>query len=220
MDDFQIKYGDLSYPIYQKLKSMILSNELHPGQKILQEKIAKQLGVSRTPLLKALQMLEYEFLVESIPRRGIFVKEIDTQELIDAFECREALEGIAARRAAENADEETVKKLSEIFKPFENQKDIDIGQYEQADINFHDTLIKSSNNSILQKLELVGNFLLRTYTKGLVRSPEITLSEHLQIIGEIKAGNPESAEQLARNHLQKSIDLLKQQHLHKISKSK
>ena len=59
-----IEHSDLSLPVYEKLKEMILNYELKPGEKLLQEKLAKQLGVSRTPLLKAMQMLEYDFLVE------------------------------------------------------------------------------------------------------------------------------------------------------------
>jgi len=74
---------------------MILAGELKPGEKLPQEKIAEQLGVSRMPLHKAFVMLEDEFLVESIPRRGIFIRKPDIQEIIDAFECREGLEGIA-----------------------------------------------------------------------------------------------------------------------------
>lgn len=64
----QIFHTDLSKPIYDKIKSMILSNELRPGQKIVQEKIAFMLGVNRLPLNKALQFLEHEMLVVSIPR--------------------------------------------------------------------------------------------------------------------------------------------------------
>ena len=56
----QIEYTELSKSIYIKLKTLISSGELKPGEKILQEKIAQKLGVSRTPLLKALQMLEFE----------------------------------------------------------------------------------------------------------------------------------------------------------------
>src|SRR5882757_227518 len=96
-----IEHSELSQPVYKKLKDMILTHELIPGQKIVQEKIAKQLGVSRTPLLKALQMLEYEMLVESVPRRGMFVKNMDWQEMVEVFDCRECLEGMAVKLLTE-----------------------------------------------------------------------------------------------------------------------
>ncbi len=79
----KIEHVDLSLRVYDSLKGMILSGKLVPGQKIVQMKLAEEIGVSRTPLLKALQMLEHELLVESIPRRGMFVKAMKPQELID-----------------------------------------------------------------------------------------------------------------------------------------
>ncbi len=98
----EIEYQDLSYEVYKRLKAMILANEFEPGQKLKQEEIATMLGVSRMPLHKAFQILENEMLVENLPRRGFYVTKIDINQLIDAFECREALEGVAVRRATSN----------------------------------------------------------------------------------------------------------------------
>src|SRR5210317_907154 len=95
----EIEMKDLSYEVYKRLKAMILANEFEQGEKLKQEQIAKMFGVSRMPLHKAFQMLENEMLVENFPRRGFYVTKIDKSKLIDAFECREALEGIAVRRA-------------------------------------------------------------------------------------------------------------------------
>ena len=92
-----IIHSDLSYPVYKKIREMILKNELKPGEKLLQEKLAEQLGVSRTPLLKALQMLEHELLVESIPRRGMYVKKLSVDEMNEIYEVREAFECMAVK---------------------------------------------------------------------------------------------------------------------------
>src|SRR5882724_9088302 len=110
-----IEHSELSQPVYKKLKDMILMHELIPGQKIVQEKIAKQLGVSRTPLLKALQMLEYEMLVESIPRRGMFVKIMDWQEMVEVFDCRESLEGMAVNLLAQKKNPALAQKLQKLM---------------------------------------------------------------------------------------------------------
>ena len=77
-----IQHNNLSRPVYERLKGMIANGMLSPGQKLIQEKLATEFGVSRTPLLKALQSLEHEMLVESIPRRGIYVRQISMQEMI------------------------------------------------------------------------------------------------------------------------------------------
>ena len=129
----EIQHQDLSYEVYKRLKTMILSNEFQPGEKLKQEQIAQMLGVSRMPLHKAFQMLENEMLVENLPRRGFYVTKIDNQQLIDAFECREALEGVAARRAAATIKKADIVHLKSLFKPFIGKKVIDVKKYVIAD---------------------------------------------------------------------------------------
>lgn len=201
----QVKYYDLSYQVYQRIKEMILSNQIKPGEKLLQEKIAADLGVSRTPLHKAFQMLENEYLVESIPRRGIFVKKIDFKQIKDAFECREAIEGIAARRVANQIQAKDLKALKRIFDPFLSNRDsIDKDAYGKADREFHNMILQLSGNEILIKMDVTSNVLVRTYTQGLVRDPSETLDEHIGIIQAIELGDGDMAEKRIREHSRKS----------------
>jgi DNA-binding GntR family transcriptional regulator len=204
----QIHYLDLSNQVYERLKDMILKNQFQPGEKLLQEKIAAQLGVSRTPLHKAFQMLENEFLVESIPRRGIFVKQIDLKQIYDAFECREAIEGVAARRLAKVIRKSQVDKLRMLFQPFMGKSEINNDAYQKADREFHNTLMRLSGNEILSKLDITGNILVRTYSKGLVRVPEETIQEHMSIIDALEKKDSELAELLIKMHTRKSMTAL------------
>jgi len=201
----QLEYYDLSLQAYKRIKEMILNEQLPAGEKIIQEKLAIELGVSRMPLHKAFQMLENELLVESIPRRGYFVKKFDVQEIIDAFECREAIEGVAARRAAENATPEQVDILYALFAPFSlNPENADLRQYEEADFQFHKSILQFSGNKVLQKMEMFGNILIKTYQRGLIRGPKETYSEHMAIIDAIARHDGEAAEKLLRLHFRQS----------------
>ncbi|MCP4456187.1 MAG: GntR family transcriptional regulator [Planctomycetes bacterium] len=204
----KIEHVDLSLRVYDALKGMILSGELEPGQKITQMKLAEEIGVSRTPLLKALQMLEHELLVESIPRRGMFVKKMKPEEIIDAFDCREGLEGIAARLTAERITDSQLRKLKKVFAPFKGQADISPKDYGHADQQFHKLLIQFSGNHILPRIERVGNIHLISYNRGLIRPPKETLSEHDAIVEAIADHDSDMAEQHARTHLRKSRNLL------------
>lgn len=204
----EIQHQDLSYEIYKQLKSMILSNELQAGTKLKQEHIAAMFGVSRMPLHRAFQMLENEMLIESIPRRGFFVTKIDISQLIDAFECREALEGIAARRAAKNITKEQLKYLKSLFKKFIGSDEINIPEYLQSDQEFHNMIIKISGNQIINRLELLGNNTIRTFRGGLLRPPQETLPEHLGVIAALEKGDGELAEKLIREHTSKSMATL------------
>jgi len=201
----QLEYYDLSLQAYKRIKEMILNEQLPAGEKIIQEKLAAELGVSRMPLHKAFQMLENELLVESVPRRGYFVKRFDVQEIIDAFECREAIEGVAARRAAENATPEQVDFLYTLFAPFRNDpENADLHQYEEADFQFHKSILQFSGNKVLQKMEMFGNILIKTYQRGLIRGPKETYSEHMAIIDAIARHDGVAAENILRLHFRQS----------------
>ena len=202
--DFKIEYQDLSYKAYLQLKELIISGNLKAGEKIPQEHIARKLGISRMPLHKAFQMLENELLVESIPRRGIFVKETNLREIADAFECREALEMVACHRLVETASDEDIDQLEDLFTPFKNRSKIDLIEYQQADQQFHGLFIKLTGNKMLMRMEVIGNVLVNSYRKGLIRKPKETLSEHFAIIDALRNRDALKAEKIIREHSAKS----------------
>jgi DNA-binding GntR family transcriptional regulator len=206
----KIEHIDLSERVYDQIKKRILSGSLVPGQKIVQEKLALEIGVSRTPLLKALQQLESELLVESVPRRGMFVKRMGPKEIIDAFNCREGLEGIAVRLTAENITPAQLKEMKGLFEPFRSMDaevpDFPNKAYRKADQRFHEMIIAISGNEVLRRIEMLGNVLLICYNRGLVRPPNETLPEHFAIIAAIANRDGDRAEKEIRNHLRRSRD--------------
>jgi DNA-binding GntR family transcriptional regulator len=204
----EIQFQDLSYEVYKRLKTMILSSELLPGEQLKQEHIAARLGISRMPLHKAYQMLENEMLVENLPRRGFFVTRIDNKQLIDAFECREALEGVAVRRATQIITRDELTYLKSLFKPFVGKVKVDEKKYIEADQEFHNSILRFSRNDILKKFEVISNITYRTYRGGLIRTPAETLPEHLAIIEAIEKKDAELAEKLTREHSNKSQNCL------------
>jgi DNA-binding GntR family transcriptional regulator len=205
----QINHSTLITPIYEKVKSMILSNDLKPGQKIIQEKLAGELGVSRTPLNKALQMLEFEMLLESVPRKGIYVKKVSLEEMLDIFDVREGLEGVAARLVASRKDPAIAIKLKKLFDPFIRVKGkIKVNAYRAADTKFHSELINLAQNTVLSRLYFFENLSNRIIQMGLVRPPEETLTEHLNIIKAISNNKPEQAAREAAKHIRISRNLI------------
>ncbi len=202
--------NELSAQAYQKVKSMIMLKELLPGQKIVQDRLADDLGISRTPLRSALQMLEGEGLIESLPRKGVIVKEFTDKEVLEIYDCRIALEGTAIRLFTERASADEVEELRQLFLPF-LQGEIDKKNYQQADAMFHDTIMKGSGNSFLHKLFHQGNLLVCIDLIGLLRAPNETLPEHLKIIQAIENKDVDLAESFAREHLEKTKQLILKQ---------
>jgi DNA-binding GntR family transcriptional regulator len=204
----KISNDELSVKAYHKVKNMIVSGKLQLGEKIVQDKLAEELGISRTPLRSALQMLEAESLVESLPRKGMAVKIFSDKEVLEIYDCRIALESMAVKTFVKVAMKSDIEKLYNLFKPFLGSEDIDVIKYKKADSLFHEMIIKKSGNEFLYKLFNRGNLLICIDLIGLVRPPQETLSEHLEIIKVIEEKNSKLAEDLIKKHLEKSKKLI------------
>ena len=210
------QHENLDQKVYSILKDMIMERKLLPGQKIPQEKLARDLGISRTPLIGALKFLEQDKLVESVPRRGFFVRLFSKEEMVYIFELREVLEGLAARRAAAKVSDSQIIELNSFFKHFADQKNIsDVKEYAREDRRFHSFVIdvgaKEFLKSILQTTNIISFSYQVLHTEGLVRPPNETIQEHLAVIAAIKVRDSEAAEELMRQHFKKSLTYLKRE---------
>ena len=210
------EHENLDQKVYSILKDLIIERKLLPGKKIPQEKLARDLGISRTPLISALKFLEQEKLVESVPRRGFFVRLFSKEEMVYIFELREVLEGLAARRAASRITDSQIKKLDNFFQAFAKQKNIsNYKGYAREDRQFHNFVIDVGAKEFLKSILLTTNIISFSYqvlqTEGLVRAPNDTIQEHLAVIEAIKDRDSEAAENLMRQHFKKSLAYLKRE---------
>jgi DNA-binding GntR family transcriptional regulator len=114
------EHENLDQKAYQILKAMIIERQLLPGDKIPQERLAEDLGISRTPLVNALKLLEQDKLVQSIP--ATIPSAFQQKEMISIAELREVLEGLAARRAAQNITGKQSNGSKGFFKQFNGTK--------------------------------------------------------------------------------------------------
>jgi len=203
------EHENLDNKVYRQVKSMILEQHLKPGNKIYQEKLADDLGISRTPLVNALKKLEQERLITAIPRRGFYVRHFSREEMIRIFELREVLEGLAARRASLRISAGQIEKLQGFFKGLKSSdKPLFLKRYAEEDRRFHNFLIEIGGDellsSILETYSVITFSYLVGFRWGLVRAPQETLPEHLAIVAAILKKNPERAEEAARLHLKRS----------------
>jgi DNA-binding GntR family transcriptional regulator len=149
---------------YTALRERIISGELLPGAVVSEASLAKELGVSRTPVGEALRRLSHEGFVHQIPRYGTVVREISATDLRELFEIREALEGMAASKAAASISAEALDELeslcaaneAELEGVKESGSDVVEGEslrrFLAADMAFHMLIIASANNRRLSEL--------------------------------------------------------------------
>ena len=215
MRNLGAEHENLDQKVYEILKNMIIDRQILPGEKIPQEKLAQELGISRTPLVSALKFLEHEKLVESKPRRGYFVRLFSKHEMVSIFELREVLEGLAAKRAAANITDKEIEILKEFFRPFAESADItDFKAYAREDRRFHNFITEIGAKEFLKSILQTCNIITASYqylsSEGLVRPPNETIEEHLAVIKAIGDRDPEAADELMRRHLKKTIAHLRQ----------
>ncbi len=203
-----IKNDELGLQAYKELKKMILNGGLIPGQKIVQEKLAAEMGISRTPLRVALQMLEAENLIEPKSKAGFQIRVIDYKEILEIFDCRIALESTAARLLAENIMLKDIQRLEKFFKPFQQTLPVNFEAYKKVDAQFHHFILENCGNKFLNRLFQQGNLITYIERIGLIRTPEETLQEHLDIVDAIAQHRPLDAEQAMRIHLLKSKEIV------------
>ena len=131
--------------VFEALKDAILKGKLEPGKRLMEIKLADQLGVSRTPVREAIRKLELEGLVIMEARKGAYVSAISLEDIIDTLEVREALETYAIKLASEKGTVKDMEEIKKINKDFNDGfHDNDIHKMVHCDTEFHDKLLHMS----------------------------------------------------------------------------
>ena len=152
------------------IRNLIFSGQLRPGQKVDQDEIAEVLGVSKLPVREALIVLENEALVRGVPRRGVFVAPLTPDDVFDHYEIYGMVEGIAARRAAQNLSDAELEKLAEITAQM-HQDDLPERQ-EKLNYEFHRTInIAGGTPKLLTVLHALSKTMPARFLRSRVAGP-------------------------------------------------
>ncbi|MCK6265170.1 GntR family transcriptional regulator [Vibrio sp. ZSDE26] len=196
----------------------IVGGDILPGSKISEPELAKRFEVSRGPLREAIMRVEGLGLIERIPHVGARVITFSEDKLLELYEVRESLEGMAARLAARHITEDEIVQLEGVLATHSKHiREVDGASYfhQHGDFDFHYRIIKASRNSKLISLlcdELYH--LLRMYRYQSPRSqsrPNEALEEHKYILQAIRNRDEELAEMLMRRHISGSRMLIEKQ---------
>ncbi|ADL08922.1 GntR family transcriptional regulator [Thermosediminibacter oceani] len=200
--------SSLRNKIYQHLKNAILNGVYKPGESLIELKIARELGVSRTPVREAIRQLELEGLVSSIPNKGVIVEGITEQDVEDIYTIRKMIEGLAARWAAEKITPEQLKELKDVLDLMEfytGKGEID--KVSELDTRFHDIIFRACKSRPLESvLTNFHHFIQRARLvsiKSSGRAP-ISLEEHKEIYNALAVRDPNAAEKAMIRHVEKA----------------
>lgn len=197
----------LSMQVYTILKGMIADYRFNPGTRVNVEQIAKEVGVSRTPVWEAVHRLVQEGLLENIPNRGVFMSALSPKQAIELYTVRETLEALAARLAIQNIDEKTIQKMKKCLEQqYKVVQKEDLVSYSRLDFDFHAMVYESSGNRMLQEmLETIKN-KMRPITMHITPILSSLYHDHVEILEAFQEKNSDKAEAAFRKHNHQMID--------------
>ena len=194
---------------YHALKQAITSVNIYaePDQIRLDERqLSQDLGVSRTPIREAMTLLEQEGFVKTLPRRGIFLVRKTKREIIEMIQVWAALESLAARLITLNTADAEIAGLRHLFDEFQGDgrsPEGHVDEYSDANIKFHQSIIKLSGNRCI--VDMTENLFIhiraiRQMTIGQDNRAARSIVDHLRMIEALEKRDTELAERLTRQH--------------------
>lgn len=204
----------LSRVVSEQIRGRILDGSLKPGERLVEDRLSAELGVSRVPVREALRGLSVEGLVTLPPRRGATVVEITPETVAELVEVRALLEGLNAKLAAQRHDPEIVGQLEDTLARGDRAAKAGTAE-ELARLNaeFHERLAVASRNSVLS--EVMRGLRERTSIafalNGRARARE-DWDEHAGVLAAVIAGDSELAALLATRHVQNAAAAFARQH--------
>jgi DNA-binding GntR family transcriptional regulator len=206
------KRKSLREEVYDSLRRSILHGKLKAGQRLIEEQLAHQIGISRTPVREAFHKLEKDDLVTRLPKGGFAVREFTKADVEEIFGIRCALESYAAYLATIHMTSDKIsaleKKLEELQKALEGG---DTNKVVQLNTEFHNLLYKACKSKKLADM-------INTYTDYFYRyraafpinedNFKYTVEDHKGMLEAMKKKNPRLVEKLVRTHLEKTKELV------------
>jgi DNA-binding GntR family transcriptional regulator len=201
----------------ERIKDVILqrivSGEYPPGSRLVETRIAQELGVSQAPVREALRDLEQLGCIVHEPFRGCSVRAFSAGELLEAFPVRAALEALAARLAAERIAEQELLRLAELLETMrEAARRGDAHGQSQANASFHATIVRAARNVTLERQWALLEPFSRTYLT--VSQPGLDLlalsERHIPILDALRARDADAAADAMHRHLMDAAELLKE----------
>jgi DNA-binding GntR family transcriptional regulator len=205
--------------VIDRLHEMISQGELQPGEWVRQERLARELGVSHTPIREALKQLQAEGLVEHVPYRGVRVVEFSLDDVVDIYTMRSALEGLAAAAAALRASDDElaeIRRLHEAMVACKSPID-DLPKIRELNRSFHRQIVLASRRTyLIRTLEQMWSwFPTMLWNRHTLMADASTPEradtdnrEHEQIVAALEARDPQRAEHLIREHIDHSRQAL------------
>ncbi len=206
VEEYSARSGSRSDYAYRILLNAIRTRKLSPGDRVREEEVAQSLGISRTPVREALQLLQARRLVEDVRGRGIVVNELTRLQVLELYAMREVLEGAAGRFAANYAAPAEIALMRQLLDEFDAAKG-NPARLGAINARLHTTIYEAARNRYVQ--EALANLqdslsLLPSTTFSLPERFASAQEEHRAIVNAIELRDSDRAEAASRLHIREA----------------
>lgn len=200
----------LADQVYDQVVQAINEGLIGPQDRIIQEKLAEQLQVSRTPVREALLRLEQEGALVSADRGGFSIPVATEREVEELYHARQAIEGHCAAMLAQNATTEELDTIGKVIKRIEGGSYRNPRAYYDANREIHRSFVSSTKNQfLLEMFDLIWNRGLSFGTFRLMGPDQMraTLTGHVGLLDAVRSGDPFLASSAMKNHVSEGMKL-------------
>lgn len=192
--------------VTDRLRQAIMAGALHPGTRLVEADLAQQLGTSRAPVREAMQALEQEGLLVSLPRGGMLIPIFRGSDAWEIYTLRAALEGEAVRLTLPKLTTDQVKELQELIREMRRPRsEVDVASLTSLDVQFHERLVMMSGNTRLARnwggMMSQIQLLIRQANLPALDDPAYVADRHAQIISALLTRDEEIAIATVNEHI-------------------
>lgn len=199
----------MSVDLVEYIKQQILDGQLYPGDRIVETKVAKELGISQTPVREAIRLLSGEGIITILPNKGPMVRTFDMKDIYEVYSLRSVLEGLAIRLAVQLATDSQIDALVQHFEEMKRKLEDDtVDSLLQESSFIHQSIIWLSNQSRLSASydSITFHIALAARMLGRVSTKKKEVEQHAELIEALVHRDPDQAEKVMRQHIYRSFN--------------
>lgn len=200
----------LADEVYDQLVQAIMDREIGPDDRLVQEKLASELQISRTPVREALMRLEQEGVLEVSNRGSFRLYQMNNQEVRELYQARAAVEGQAIRILTERGDASDISNLRETVRLEEAITSTDARAYFDANRKIHRRFVElASNRFLLEMFDMIWGKAMAFHLFAAIENVDLSasLGDHMTLVDAVEAGDKTEALEIVTRHIHDGFDL-------------
>lgn len=189
------------------IKQQIIEGHMNPGDRIVETKLAKELGISQTPVREAIRQLSGEGILIIVPNKGPMVRTLDMKDIFEIYTLRSVLEGLAIRHAAHRASDEAIQRIRDLYDKMKDKlTDDSVTSLLPASLEIHQSIIYlSEHNRLIRSYESISfQIALINRILGNKSTKQKEVDQHWELVDAMIKRDPDYAEIVMKKHIYRS----------------